>query len=247
MVREPVQLTEPESRPPASGRRIRALVLVLVLAFGYPLLNSTGYFLFGSEGRGAQTYSAAGLSLFYIVGIAFELANVGLLIWILRSQGRSLRDIGLAPSWKDVPKSILLAVVSYSFLYLGMMVLFYGYYFTTGRVLDYEAKNIDALGLSLSPVLIVFIVINPFFEELIARAYLMTEVVSLSGSRVLAVIVSAGLQAAYHLYQGGPSAFAIFLMFLVFSLYFARSKRIFPVILAHLYFDLLALFQYARS
>jgi hypothetical protein len=42
----------------------------------------------------------------------------------------------------------------------------------------------------------------------------------------------------YHLYQGAPKAFAEIGSFLVFSIYYAKTNRIAPVILAHLYMDM---------
>jgi membrane protease YdiL (CAAX protease family) len=88
-----------------------------------------------------------------------------------------------------------------------------------------------------------FLLLNPFFEELIVRAYLMTEIRELTGSATLAVIVSATVQTSYHLYYGWKGALAMGFMFLIFSIYYARKRRITPVILAHAVLDLAALFR----
>ena len=85
---------------------------------------------------------------------------------------------------------------------------------------------------------IVFQLINPFFEELIARAYVMTKVRLLTNSVSKAVIASTLLQMSYHFYQGAPMAFSEGAGFLVFSIYYAKTNRITPIILAHLYEDL---------
>ncbi len=81
--------------------------------------------------------------------------------------------------------------------------------------------------------------LNPFFEEIIVRAYLMTEVRQLTGSGAKAVMVSTALQMSYHFYQGVPMALSDGAAFLVFSLYYSKTRRITPVILAHLYMDVL--------
>ena len=57
----------------------------------------------------------------------------------------------------------------------------------------------------------------------------------------LAVLVSVAIQAFYHLYQGVPAALGHGATFLVFSLYYLRTRRIAPVVLAHLYMDVGAL------
>jgi membrane protease YdiL (CAAX protease family) len=84
---------------------------------------------------------------------------------------------------------------------------------------------------------VVFQCVNPFFEELIVRAYLITEVRQLTRSSVTAVVCSTALQTGYHLYQGIPLALAAGAMFLLWSVYYAKTNRIMPVILAHFYFD----------
>ena len=91
-----------------------------------------------------------------------------------------------------------------------------------------------------SSMIIPFSLLNPFFEELIVRAYLMTEIAGLTGSYALAVAVSIAVQLSYHLYYGWAGVAALFFQFLIFSLYYARWKRALPVIIAHGFFDMSA-------
>jgi membrane protease YdiL (CAAX protease family) len=86
-----------------------------------------------------------------------------------------------------------------------------------------------------------FMLLNPFFEELIVRAYLMREIKALTGSTAMSVISSVVLQASYHLYYGWLGALAIACLFLVFAVYYARSGRAVPIVFAHAAFDLYAL------
>ena len=92
-------------------------------------------------------------------------------------------------------------------------------------------------GGGISVVTILFVFLNPFFEELILRAYLMTEIKVLTNSTTKAIIASTALQTSYHLYQGVPLALADGALFLIFSIYYARTNRITPIVLAHLYCD----------
>lgn len=84
---------------------------------------------------------------------------------------------------------------------------------------------------------IAFQFINPRYEELIVRAYPMTEIRQLTNSVSKAVILSALLQMSCHFYQSAPMAFGKGASFLVFSIYYAKTNRITPIILAHLYMD----------
>jgi hypothetical protein len=69
----------------------------------------------------------------------------------------------------------------------------------------------------------------------------MSEVMDLGGSRLLAIVVSLSLQISYHVYQGVLRSIAIAATFTVFSIYFAKTRRIALLILAHFCFDALAL------
>lgn len=97
-------------------------------------------------------------------------------------------------------------------------------------------------GISYTTFLFQFI--NPIFEELIVRAYLMTEVKSLTGSTALAVVLSVLLQTSYHFYQGGLLALSLGIVFLIFSLYYARTNRILAPMVAHMIFDVSATWFY---
>jgi membrane protease YdiL (CAAX protease family) len=93
----------------------------------------------------------------------------------------------------------------------------------------------------LSILGVLFLLLNPFFEELIVRAYVISEVQFFTGSSFLAILVSVAIQSSYHLYQGLVPALLTTSLFTVFSLYYVRTKRITPVIIAHMFFDFLAL------
>ena len=58
---------------------------------------------------------------------------------------------------------------------------------------------------------------------------------------MLAVVISVVLQVSYHLYQGTARTIAVAATFTVFSIYFARTRRIFPVVVAHFCIDAYAL------
>src|ERR1700757_3458343 len=94
------------------------------------------------------------------------------------------------------------------------------------------------------PVMFIpYALLNPFVEELIVRAYLMTEIFDLTRSGSLAVIVSVLVQSSYHLYYGWAGAISVAFLFVVFSLYYISSRRALPVIVAHGVFDLIALIR----
>ena len=227
-------------------RRLIGLVIVCVAAFALPLLNSTRYFLSGNQDSRLLALSAQALSFWFLVGASFELIALAVLVFVLSRQGRTLRQLGLAFSWTDIPESLLLAIAAYAAVIVCHVIIFYGYFFMTHHVPDQTPQNVGFMRGGVSVAVVLFICLNPFYEELIARAFVITEVKFLTGQSAAAVVASVGLQTAYHLYQGIPSALLAAAMFLIFSLYYIKRKRILPVILAHLYFDALALILSAR-
>ena len=231
--------------PPSKSRRIVWLVLVLIVAFASPLITSVMYFLAGDQPGRYESLPSESLRLQYVYTIVFEMIALGLLVFALYRQKRGLRSIGFLFSWKDLPISVWLALLVYFVVFVSQILILYIYYIASGRNLNLAPQNIGFMRVGINSVSLLLTLVNPFYEELIVRAYLMTEVEFLTRSKSAAVIASVVLQTAYHLYQGWPSALTIGAMCLVFSLIYAWKKRITPIILTHLYFDLVALVAYA--
>ena len=71
----------------------------------------------------------------------------------------------------------------------------------------------------------------------------MTEIKALTNSWMLAAVLSVTLQTSYHLYYGWQGALSLAFQFLVFAIYFARTQKATPIILAHGIFDFYGLLQ----
>ncbi len=213
------------------------LCLVLLVAFGGSGLESF-YILINAWNPG-QFFSSARLS----IGLLKELTALLLLAYVLSRRGLCIRNLGLRWSWKDAGAGLVIIFISYGAYILGSSVvrlMFYrmswvsGYALTGGQLFAHP-YSLAAISYSL---------LNPFFEELIVRAYLMTEVSELTGSRALAIVTSVVVQGSYHSYQGLAGAISLSFLFLVFALYYAFSRRALPIILAHGFFDIWALITF---
>lgn len=228
---------------PLSSNRIRLLELLLVLgvAFAPAVLGSFNILFLG---RPAYTPQEGIFRL--LSSSSYELIGLAVLTYVLFRQSRTFHDIGLAFVWRDIPRSIALAIGGYAAFYASYLLIYYGFYAITRHALP--QSNPGSLTIQFGSLIgtIAFLLVNPFFEELVVRAYTISEVKSLTGSGGLAIVVSVGVQVLYHLYQGFPAVIGSAALFLVFSLYFYGARRITPVILAHMYFDLMALFVYSR-
>ncbi|HSS99016.1 MAG TPA: CPBP family intramembrane glutamic endopeptidase [Terriglobales bacterium] len=225
---------------PETLRKIQ-LYEVLLFAFGLAVITSLFIWLRGWHPGPATTRRM-------IFRIVHELASLALLAWVLRKQGKRFTDIRffLPPTLADIGHSILLfvgAVIGNGWVYLTLRFIVH---FVTGHPV-HRTWNISAslFGSTITVLPFLFCFINPFVEELIVRGFFIIEVESIYGSTRLAAFASVIFQASYHLYQGLLSALSLSASFTLFTVYFIRKRRILPVVLAHLYMDLLAVSTYA--
>lgn len=227
-----------------NSKTYRALELYLIIGVAFAAPIFVGIYSLFSDSL-TQSPQVSGVLVFY--GLIYESVALAVMAYVLSRQGRNLKQLGVSFSWKDFPVSLILMVVSYIAFYLCHLIIFYGRYFLAGRVLSQPARTHTYLDAGVTVGTVLFVILNPLYEELIARAYIISEVKYLTNSGILAVLVSVAVQALYHLYQGVSATIALSAMFLVLSIYYIKYKRIVPVILAHMYFDLFALLVYARS
>jgi uncharacterized protein len=95
------------------------------------------------------------------------------------------------------------------------------------------------------PVLVLSAVQNAVLEELVVVGYLITRLRELGWRLAAAVAASALLRGSYHLYQGFGAFVGNAVMGAVFALFFIRTKRIGPLIMAHTILDVVSFVGYA--
>jgi membrane protease YdiL (CAAX protease family) len=84
-----------------------------------------------------------------------------------------------------------------------------------------------------------------FSEELVMRAYLITRLERLLGSRAQAVVGSALLFASYHLYYGPHGVFEVAVKGLFYGVAYLAVRRLWPFALAHAGWNVLAILAYS--
>lgn len=95
------------------------------------------------------------------------------------------------------------------------------------------------------PVLIIAAFANGFAEEIVVVGYLITRLRQLGLTQRWAVIVSAALRGAYHLYQGFGAGLGNVAMGVVFGAVWCRTGRLWPLVIAHGVIDTVAFVGYA--
>ncbi|NOU68761.1 CPBP family intramembrane metalloprotease, partial [Paenibacillus sp. LMG 31461] len=156
---------------------------------------------------------------------------------VVKKQGRDYKDIGFEFRKSDVLHGILLFFGIYIIYIIALAI---------SPNFGQTPKNIDFLKTNVSIFYLLFIIINPFFEELIVRAYAITEAKYLLKNEEISVLISTVIQTSYHLYQGLIPALYAGIMFFAFSIYFVKSMRIIPVIIVHLLFDFITMLELSK-
>jgi membrane protease YdiL (CAAX protease family) len=229
--------TNPRNEVSPEERRQRwfEVCLVLLVAFGGSILNSL-YLL--KNGPGAMAHISGAR---WSIGIVEEATALLLLGYVLSRRGLRFSSLGFRWSLRGLGVGVLVTGLSYATYALGSTII---------QVFHYSIYRSLATGPTAndffvhpSAVAIPYSLLNPFFEELIVRAYLMTEVLDLTGSSTLAVALSVAVQFSYHLYYGWAGAISLSFLFLVLALYYVRSRSALPVIIAHGFFDVYALLR----
>jgi membrane protease YdiL (CAAX protease family) len=82
-------------------------------------------------------------------------------------------------------------------------------------------------------------------EEFVAVGYLMTRLRQVGWHVALTVAASALLRGTYHLYQGIGAFVGNAVMGVIFSVFFVRTRRILPLVIAHTIVDIISFVGYA--
>jgi len=207
-------------------------VVVLLAAFGLPTVLPLLTFEAASELAATSSEERYGRVMLYEVVVLIALG------WLLYQRGWTFARVGLAPSWRSTAAGVALAVAAYG----AFLVVFFSLGALMGLAPTVEAApELRTADAELSLLTIVgFSILNPFFEELFVAGYLITVVKDGRGFWP-AVSASAALRLLYHLYQGPAAVVGILPLGLVFGYWYARTGRLWPLIVAHALFDAVAL------
>lgn len=85
---------------------------------------------------------------------------------------------------------------------------------------------------------------NAWAEEVLVVGYLITRLQQLGWRQCTALFAAAVLRGSYHLYQGFGGFVGNLVMGLVFGFYWQRTKRLWPLVIAHTILDVVAFVGY---
>jgi membrane protease YdiL (CAAX protease family) len=182
----------------------------------------------------AVHHSHAGL----IALAAYEMVLIALLSTFLGFRGWTLERVGFVPGFKDTGIGILLFIGAYLIWMFVWDVTAAVSPHTAGAVAAISAKVVSP-GVPTAIAALVSI-INPIFEEGFVTGYVMSALRQ-KVSPLICVNASMALRLLYHLYQGPLGVLSIIPTGLIFAYWYARTGRLWPLIVAHALMDFLAL------
>lgn len=202
-----------------------------------------GYFIWSSLAALAATSPAPHITDTHLAFLVFYEIGVFAALWtFLRYRGWTFRRLGLKPGWRESAVGIGIAGAAYAIYLLAWTI--------AAQLPDDTVRQIGqtpliAPGLSMATVLAVSLV-NPLFEELFVTGYVIS---SLKAGRGvwLGVNASVAIRLAYHLYQGPMAVIGILPVGFVFAYWYARTGRLWPLIVAHALFDFLSLVPFVSG
>jgi membrane protease YdiL (CAAX protease family) len=227
-------VSQPSALSPAPERSTerRATAFELALVLGLPtavFLPASIRVLAHHAGRVAFTDSELESTLIV------EAAVAGLLLPYLRRRGwRPGAAAGAPEPWDALRGSLL---------WLGCMTAYSLAFFVLYIVAPHMAAELQARPLSGSvsvPVAVAASVLNPLFEEFLWLGYAIPALGSRLGLRA-ACVVSILLRVAVHVYQGPMAIVGILPIGACLTWYYARTRRLWPVVVAHVIVDAIGL------
>lgn len=168
--------------------------------------------------------------------VVYEAVLLAMLGIFLSLRGWRPSDVGLSPTLKDTAIGGIIVLADYLVYIVAWSI--YSQFASLGSNLpisaDLQASNVVLLSL-----------VNGFFEELFVCGYLINAVKK-RRSVVFAINVSVAIRLAYHLYQGPIAVPSIVPMGLIFAYWFAKTGRLWPLVVAHALMDFLALWPHVE-
>ena len=232
----PTRPSQRSRRPPArlsKGTLVEESLVVLSLS----LLASAVYAIISLTSapvKGATVFVVPQVGLAtQLANFAFGLAPVWLVVFLVRRSGEGVGAIGLALDRprRDLASGLVLFVIVGAAgigIYLASVALGVNRFVVPVPPLGHW-WTVPVLFLNAAQAALV--------EEVIVVGYLITRLQQLRVSEPAAVGVSALLRGAYHLYQGWGGFGGNVALGLFFGWFFTRTRRTWPLVVAHLLLD----------
>ena len=204
-------------------------LVVIMWAFGLPIFSSI---LSLGQPQGAAVFTDAAL----IGTVVFELLVAAGLLWFLRVREWTLEKVGLRVDLRGTLWGIALLIAYYALTILFQLA---------AQALPIDSNSMIAQtpktdGRLSMEIVFAVSVVNGVFEEVFVAGYAITALQQARGMWT-AINVSTAVRVLYHLYQGPIAFLTIAPLGLLFGYVYARTRQLWPLIVAHVLLDIVGL------
>lgn len=190
-------------------------------------------FEFPVEGARVASVSQSTMLARQVLGSVFGLAPVWLVVYLVRRSGEGIRPLGLRAD--RVRDDVLHGIALFAVVGLAGI----GVYLAAVELgVNRFVVPVPPLGHWWTvPVLVLNAIEAALLEEIVVVAYLVTRLRQLGLTESASVGASALLRGTYHLYQGWGGFLGNLAMGALFGTVFSRTRRVWPIVVAHLLLD----------
>jgi uncharacterized protein len=172
----------------------------------------------------------------YSTTIAWEWALVGYIAWGIRQRGKTIRSL-VGGSWKSAKDFLIDLGIAFGFWLAALVVL--GLVARALHITGAQkaARALAPNGWGESLAWIALSVTAGFCEELIFRGYLQRQLAAWTHNAPVAVLLSAAVFGAGHIYQGARATVVIGVFGLMFGILAEGRHSLRPGIMTHAWHD----------
>jgi membrane protease YdiL (CAAX protease family) len=163
--------------------------------------------------------------------VVLELFGLAVTFWIARIRNWPLGAWGFQPTWKLTGAGVVLCLVT--------TLVIETFATSANAISPGMVHSASVSDLSL-PVLVLLGLINPIWEEALETGYFIQSLQRYG--MWSAVLASAFFRAFLHAYHGVTALIIIFPFGLIFGFVYWKWRRLWPLYVAHVLFDLVAFF-----
>jgi uncharacterized protein len=210
----------------------RELGLVLLLAFAPSVLGLL-FLALDPQGTAEVEAELAPSVIGIVIQLFLSWSPVLVIGYLLARNRESWPGIGLT---RLRPGDLAMGAVLWVASFVVVLVLAWVFQSFGQREVDFLPEDLPLWFQALQAVLIA--VTAGFTEEIVVRGYAQTRLEQLRASTAVILLLPTALWAVFHVYQGLGAALTIFGLGLMYAWYFQRTRRLWPLILAHVLFDM---------
>jgi membrane protease YdiL (CAAX protease family) len=191
------------------------------ICFGYSIILSTYAVASGFPDRG---FSNSG----FVWAAGTELVMTAAALGVLYVRGYAIASLLPTPTFKDSVAGVVLFFAGWAAGWLLTMPFAAAPEQPIARMMDGATVTM--------PTIVLFAMVNGTYEEVFLLGFLMRGLRHFGLSIALGVMLL--VRVLYHLYQGPLGALWVLGVGVVFGLYFARTNRLWPLVFAHILWDI---------